>query len=225
MTQHHTAASRTAVDAAPAAHPDTQQRAAMDLVTCLQAFAAQNTNAVLAILGDAPFVANKHYPDGDLVFGGGRWRAYYHTHDMPGASDNRMHGHFHIFARPDESAAFAHVAGLAVDGHGQPLKWFTTNHWVTGEAWRPGEQLAAQTPPPEPENAHPAARWLSAMLRFGAPGFPELLNERDAALTDHRARTGQTDDEARADRTLYLLSQREIDLMDELRAALALEGD
>ncbi|RIA56867.1 DUF6969 family protein [Dichotomicrobium thermohalophilum] len=225
MRHNQAAASDTATDNPSPTPSQGQHRAAMDLVACLQSFAVQNTNAVLAILGDTPFVANKHYPEGDLVFGGGLWRAYYHAHDMPGAPDSRMHGHFHVFARPDANFGYAHVIGLAVDGNGQPLKWFTTNHWVTGEAWRPGEELAACVPPVEPEDAPPAARWLSAMLRFGAPAFPELLAERDATLAAHRARTEQSEEEARADRTLYLLSQREIDLMEELRAALALEGD
>jgi hypothetical protein len=225
MRQHHGAASQTLMESGPETHSNRQRQAAMDLIACLQTFAAQNTNAVLSILGDAPFIANKHYPAGDLVFGAARWRAYYHAHDMPGASDSRMHGHFHIFARPDEEMAFAHVIGLAVDGNGQPLKWFTTNHWVTGEAWRPGDDLAAQTPPPEPDEAHPAAQWLSAMLRFSAPTFAALLAERDAALAEHCGRTGQGEEAARADRTLYVLSERDIDLMSELRAALALEGD
>ncbi len=224
MTQHSGAASRTALDSTSATRPDLRHQAALELVACLQTLAAQNTNAVLAIIGDAPFVANKHYPAGDLVFGGGLWRAYYHAHDMPGAADRPMHGHFHIFARRDESDSFAHVAGLAVDGNGQPLKWFAVNHWVTGEAWRAGEQLAAQTPPPEPEDAHASARWLAAMLRFSAPVLPELLAERDAALARYCARTGQNADEARADRNVYLLSQREIDLRNELRAALGLQG-
>lgn len=225
MRQHREAASQTPMESAPETHCDEQRQAAMDLIACLQTFAAQNTNAVLSILGDAPFVANKHYPAGDLVFGAGRWRAYYHAHDMPGASDSRMHGHFHIFARPDEETGFAHVIGLAVDAQGQPLKWFTTNHWVTGEAWRPGHHLAAQMPPREPDDAHPAALWLSTMLRFSAPGFAALLTARDAALAEHCGQTGQGEEAARADRTLYVLSERDIDLMSELRAALALEGD
>jgi len=222
MPDHDASATETTTPPTDRTRGTAHQQAAMDLVACLQEFAARNTNAVLAILGDAPFVANRHYPDGDLVFGAGCWRAYYHGHDMPGAPDSRMHGHFHIFARPDESAAFAHVAGLAVDGHGQPLKWFTTNHWVTGEAWRPAEHLASHIPPPEPQDAEPAARWLSAMLRFGAPHFPDMLAARDAALAEHCGRTGQSEEAARADRGLYMLSEREIDLMGELSAALGL---
>lgn len=203
------------------------RQAAIDLVSCLQTFAAQNTNAVLAIIGDAPFTVNAHYPEGDLVFGGGRWRAYYHAHEMPGAPDPTAHGHFHIFARPqDAHEGFSHVVGLAVDGQGQPLRWFTTNHWVTGEAWRTSTRLGNDTPPPEREDAHPAARWLSAMLRFSAPALAALLDERDAVLTAHQSRTFQSADEARADRTLYVLSEGKIDLMGELGAALALEpGD
>jgi len=220
MTQHNAASA----EQSPRSH-SAERAAAMELVTCLQRFAARNTNAVLSILADQPFIAQKHYPDGDLVFGGGCWRAYYHAHDMPGAADSRIHGHFHIFSRPDPTSHFAHVVGLAVDGHGQPLKWFASNHWVTGEAWRPAKQLAAQMPPPETEISPAAACWLSAMLRFAGPHIEALLCERDAALAAHCAQTGCSADQARADRTLYILAQREIDLMSELRAALALEGE
>jgi len=225
MPDHHAAATETTAPG-QTTHSLSRQ-AALDLVSCLQTFATQNTNAVLAIIGDAPFTANTHYPEGDLVFGGGRWRAYYHAHEMPGAHDPAAHGHFHIFVRPrDAEEGFAHVVGLAVDGQGQPLRWFTTNHWVTGETWRTGAQLGQDMPPPEPEDAHLAARWLSAMLRFSAPALAVLLDERDAALAAHQSRTTQSEETVRADRTLYVLSEREIDLMGELSAALALEpGD
>ena len=39
-----------------------------------------------------------------------------------------------------------HLAALSLDVNGQPVRWFTTNRWVTGEHWRPAvliERLAA----------------------------------------------------------------------------------
>ena len=226
MRERDGAASQPTGNAAALTHSDGQKQAAMDLVACLKAFAAANTNAVLEIIRNKPFVANRHYPDGDLVFGAGRWRAYYHAHEMPGSAGSDSHGHFHIFARPeDPNAGFAHVAALMVDRQGQPLRWFTANHWVTGEVWREGADIAADMPPQaEAGDVDLAAHWLSAMLRLCAPTLADLLSERDTALAAYCSRTGQSDEEARADRGLYVLSEREIDLMSELSAGLALEA-
>ncbi|MEE8172364.1 MAG: hypothetical protein V3T62_05480, partial [Alphaproteobacteria bacterium] len=43
--------------------------------------------------------------------------------------------------RPDRSAwpsgddALSHIIGISMDAKGMPIRLFTTNRWVTGEAW------------------------------------------------------------------------------------------
>lgn len=207
----------------------------MDLLDCLKRFAALETNAALMALGGDVCVSWRHYPKGDLVFGDGEWRAYYHAHpvgaphDGDGAVDAKgdlaEHGHFHIFARAPGEERLAHVAALAVDSSGQPTRWFATNHWVTGEAWRDAETLARLSPATDPPGGDAAARWLGAMLRFFAPALGELLRERDRTAARLAAAKGASLPAVLADREIYVLADSAIDLAGALAAALSGEGD
>lgn len=142
-----------------------------------------------------------HYPPRDSVDRISGARYYYHSHE-PGDRAADEHGHFHIFLarralprrtrpllappagrRPRTSTV--HVAGLSIGHDGLPLRWFTTNRWVTGEYLYPAAtiaplldsfSLATADGPPLLD------RWLAALVRASATRLTALLAERDLRL-------------------------------------------
>jgi hypothetical protein len=192
------------------------------LLECIRQLGSSGSNPVLEILKDVPqFVQRQKYPQPALAFGGGRWRAYYHSHPLDGCAAEE-HGHFHLFVqqgRADGSDDWTHLAALAMDREGQPLRWFATNRWVTGGCWSKADWLRAAidalVPPTEP---HLLQRWLAAMLTLYASELSTLLEQRDAALRGWRQ--NHPADDALADRRLYELAQMPIDLVSQLASQL-----
>ena len=198
------------------------RNAARAVFGCVRSFAASASNPVLALLKEVRrFEQGRKYPQPPLAFGAGRWRAYYHSHPLAGCPAQE-HGHFHLFVLGDHSRGvpvWTHLAALAMDREGQPLRWFATNRWVTGGAW--GERdwlvhaLDALAPDEEPETLQ---RWLAAMAQLYRPELAELLEQRDAQLA--RARGGRAADELLGDRRLYELAEASIDLGLKLTSQL-----
>jgi hypothetical protein len=157
----------------------------------------------------------RHYPARDVSDAAAGTRFYYHAHTSRRCPPAE-HGHFHLFAWPDglpSGANFFHVAGLSLDAQGQALRWFTTNRWVTGEHWRPAEDIVAALPCFEVRThgrLAPVADWLSAMVRLFAPQIATLVRRRDAVMARHVARLGRE----------AALEDRRIDVVTECRASL-----
>lgn len=199
-------------------------RAAAELLACLQGFAAEHTNPVLTVLGsEARLVADRKYPQPALAFGDGGWRAYYHYHaDQPRAAAE--HGHFHLFVRAPEQAdgatRWAHLAGLGMDSQGQPVRWFAVNAWVTADAWAPRDwlirQMGALSLRPE-DDLLPA--WLTAMISSYRDLLVDLLAARDRVIAD-RAKGCMLADVLQ-DRSLYQLAATPVDLSQDLSTWLA----
>jgi hypothetical protein len=84
-----------------------------------------------------------------------------------------------------------HIVAIAVDGHGQPIRLFTTNRWVTGETWYRADDVIgmldrirlAGNPPLEYLD-----RWIAALVRLFRPEIAVLLRNRDQAIIDWRWR-------------------------------------
>lgn len=190
------------------------------MFACVRAFGQTGGNPVLAILqGVRDFELRRKYPQPAKAFAGGGWRVYYHSHPLAGPS-SREHGHFHLFAPSSvEEAQWAHLAALAMDREGQPLRWFATNRWVTGGAWcERGPLLAAidaLVPEAEPDTL---GCWLTAMLQLYREDLAGLLRARDARLAQQATAHPQQD--ALADRRLYELAQAPIDLGTKLTERL-----
>lgn len=195
--------------------------AAQELLACLQAFGEQHSNPVLDLLGgEGRLVTAQKYPDPALAFGADGWRAYYHFHPAPQAPEER--GHFHVFVRAAGSGPrqWGHLAGLGMDGEGQPLRWFAVNGWVTDDAWLPGEQLLQRLDALDPateEALLPA--WLSAMLCLHRAELAELLAARDLAFDEVAG--GRAEAEVLADRDIYQLAERPVMLAERLARVLA----
>ncbi len=100
-------------------------------------YANQGTNlARAAMAGSDTFEEMRHYPSHDVVDQAAGTRFYYHAHRSRRMPDTE-HGHFHLFVynekQPDN---YYHLAALALDARGQPLRWFTTNRWADCDAAR-----------------------------------------------------------------------------------------
>lgn len=210
------------VSARDAAQLEARYAAATDMLDALQRMAARGENPVTAALAGASTIDEwTHYPESDARDVLGRTRYYYHVHgaDERGADE---HGHFHVFLEPpadtpDDSPT--HVAGLAMDARGRLLRLFATNGWVTGETLRAASAIAPSLASFEVESASTRAdldRWVSATVRFYAPGIAALLEERDATLQAMRLRV--PDGDILEDRDLRLLAEAPVDFARDLTA-------
>ena len=208
-------------------HPvDLETRQAVELLySSLLAMGQQSTNPVLLLLGAEPaLMENQKYPQGLLQFSGGEWRAYYHCHPSSGHGRSGKHhfdgehGHFHLFMSTDATGdKWTHVIALAMDPQGQPLGWFTVNHWVTGESWVPASELTEklQSIPYDIQETL-LTRWLLAMVVLYRDQLNELLECRDKLLNENVL----AGDNILQDRSLYLLSESPIDLKIHLETIL-----
>lgn len=185
-------------------------------MTLWQATAALAANGGLLsdlLPRDGAPVQWRHYPERDAVNGplGARW--FYHCHDPArqrgelsedAGGEPAEHGHFHLFVarralprrvtplrtrRPGDRSrpSIVHIAALAIDHDGLPLRWFATNRWVTGETLYPAVALASLLPHIDfGGDDGPAAlnQWLTAMLRASAGSVAGLLAQRDAVIAE-----------------------------------------
>ena len=195
---------------------------------CLLKLAEAETNPVLQVI-DIPLVENKKYPAKFLTFNHLGWRAYYHCHPASRAGNHRFkgeHGYFHIFVRLQNKSAveeeWSHLAALAMDNMGQPLGWFTVNHWVTGEKWQDAESLSRyleSIPYNKLKNQESGKTtlvemWILSLLAVSRGKVKEVLSERDKNLS--KIQSAQKKSDLKQDKEIYLLSETPIDLMNLL---------
>jgi hypothetical protein len=91
----------------------------------------------------------------------------------------------------EEGEPWSHLVAISMDAAGRPLRFFTTNRWVTGETWYPAADVAAMLDRFVLGAVAPAPllnRWLTALLGLYRPLLVELLVARDAAVMDWRRR-------------------------------------
>lgn len=172
----------------------TRQQAAREALYCERVLAKSGSSVVAAVLGGASAVtAMTHYPPGDIFDPDSGAQAYYHAHGAGTGGDGTVgdgagdeHGHFHCFLRPDGlQGPIHHLVALGINRSGQLARLFTVNRWVTGDDWRPAEDLIALLPRFDLQLAKPdylANRWLTAVVALYRREIVSLLRERDAAL-------------------------------------------
>ena len=194
--------------------------AAESLVACLFEMAEANSNPVLQVINpDIPLEENKKYPPDLLQFSDSGWRAYYHCHPASRAGNHRFtgeHGHFHLFVQiKKEPAQWSHLAALAMDNMGQPLGWFTVNHWVTGECWGSTDVLIDKLDnipfldfykkEDRVTNYELVERWLLSFLALSIEKVKIILQQRDENLKKKQSEHGESD--VKTDKDIYLLSE------------------
>ena len=78
-----------------------------------------------------------------------------------------------------------------MDATGAPLRFFTTNRWVTGETWYPAADVAQMLDRFALGAGGPSPllnRWIAALLGLYKPQLVDLIGRRDAAVMDWRRR-------------------------------------
>lgn len=193
-----------------------QANARESLISCLLEMAEAETNPVLEIIDiNKPLEENKKYPAKLLQFNQTGWRAYYHCHPASRAGNHRFkgeHGHFHIFIRTQTiPEQWSHLVALAMDNMGQPLGWFTVNHWVTGEQWQSSETLINQLKTiPYDSQTTLVERWLLSIIAVSHEAVEAILYDRDNMIEQKQLKA--IDNDIKQDKELYLLSEAVIDL-------------
>jgi len=178
--------------------------------------AEKETNPVLQIIDiNKPLIENKKYPAGLLQFNQTGWRAYYHSHPAARAGNHHFkgeHGHFHIFVciqtNPEK---WSHLVALAMDNMGQPLGWFTVNHWVTAEEWLAAGDLTKyleNIPFDKPEIL--VERYILSLLHLSKDKINKIIFERDKIIQQKKYQIEKVD--VTQNKQLYLLSEISINM-------------
>ena len=218
-----------------------------DVVEIWRVLALTDDNVVGEILRhQGTFFQWDHYPKGDVYDRKSHAQYFYHAHSIGGRDPE--HGHFHTFMRakgmargvkpvnrPDRSAwpsgtdALSHIIGISMDAKGMPIRLFTTNRWVTGEAWYKARDVVKMiglysidhTQPSWPTN-----RWVSGMVRLFWPQIIMLVQARDMCIQAwEKQNPGQ---DVFEDRNLEVTSQAEVDIdvqIAAVKAALAVKAE
>lgn len=201
--------------------PDlTLHEAAMQAVSIPLDYARQGRNlAWAALAGLRVFDPLAHHPRRDVVDRAAGSRFFYHAHPVTGDAAGE-HGHFHLFR--EDHKGFSHLVALSLDGQGRPLRWFCTNQWVTGEAWRSARQWRPVLQGFDIQTRGrlaPVARWLRAMVRLYRDELHELLCERDAVVA-HWTGAGHARCSLFNNREVHILCSRPISLQGKVQSLL-----
>ncbi|HEV2303804.1 MAG TPA: hypothetical protein VGR91_19735 [Stellaceae bacterium] len=81
-----------------------------------------------------------------------------------------------------------HLVAIAVDPRGEPIRLFTTNRWVTGEAWYRADDVIAILDRFRIARGALCDRWLGAMLALFRREIALVLRQRDDAVMGWRRR-------------------------------------
>lgn len=189
--------------------------------------------------GQGVFYELSHYPADDVYDVDSKSQYYFHTHrGMTGE-----YGHFHTFLRADGTPdrlepikntssepwpsgidALSHLVCISMNQQGYPIGLFTTNRWVTGEAWYDAEAVIQMLDCFFIDHAHPnlaVNQWITAMFRLYKLEMVELIQMRDKKIKEWRGAHLQAD--VFEDRKLEITSYRTIDVdikINEIKQAL-----
>jgi hypothetical protein len=221
-------------------HLEQMATAGSNILECYRVLQKSSSNVVGEVLrhqGD--FFEWDHYPNGDVYDHETHSQFYYHAHPP----ENRAHiwgdehGHFHTFLRPKgmpknikpvklpdyekpegDNDALTHFVGIAMDNAGYPIRLFTTNRWVTGETWYKADDVKSLLPRFDMDLATPswpANLWVTNMIKLFQPLIEDLLNQRDAAVTNWEAEHPSIN--AYEDRSLEITSITDISVERQIK--------
>lgn len=223
--------------ALPLAQLHAMRQAGREIAESYRVLRKARLNIVGEVLRDSlnkgeTFYEFNHYPEDDVYDRESHAQYYYHAH----RSEAGEHGHFHCFLRPkgmpagvapiaylatdpwpQGDEALSHLVGIAMDGYGYPTGLFTTNRWVTAEAWYPADQVIRMVDRFVIDHAFPSLpvnRWISTMFVLFRPHIEALLRRRDETVWAWaEAHPGE---DVFEDRELDITSQMEISVDDTL---------
>ena len=211
-----------------------------DVLEVWRVLALTDDNVVGEILRhQGKFYQWDHYPKGDVYDRKTHSQFFYHAHTIGGRDPE--HGHFHTFVRtkgmacgmkpvkrPDRSAwpsgddALSHIIGISMDAKGMPIRLFTTNRWVTGEAWYKARDVVKMIALYSIDHARPSwptNRWVSGMIRLFWPQIIMLIQARDMCIQAWEQQNPGKD--VFEDRGLEVTSQADVDVNVQIAAVKA----
>lgn len=182
---------------------------------------------VARLTGGGTPAPHRHYPAGDVYDAASHAQFYWHSHRQG------EQGHIHLFQRPrgmpagtgaplvptGEPDAPCHIIAVSIGVGGVPEQLFTTNRWVTGEAWYPAEavKLMAERLRLNDSGRYGAVcRWVAGLVALYLPLIRDLLDERDAVVAERRRTCPGRD--PLEDQRLEILSSRAVNLAADWRA-------
>jgi len=207
-----------------------------DILECYRVMEKGGLNIVGEVLKDqGTFYEWNHYPDGDVFDPETFGQYYYHNHR------EGEHGHFHVFLRnggmikgtkpvpyngkekwPRGKDALCHLVAISMDDYGFPVGLFTTNRWVTAEAWYKADDVLPMLDRFEIDHAFPSwpvNRWLTGMVALFQPQICELVRQRDQVVGQWQLTHAGVD--VYEDRDLELTSALDISVDDQIAALRA----
>ncbi len=212
------------------------------ILECYRVLSKGGLNIVGELLKDqGTFYELEHYPKDDVFDDATHSQYYYHAHRR----DSSEHGHIHTFIRqpgmpegmspishdgdiawPTGDNALTHLVAVSMDGYGFPIGLFTTNRWVTGEAWYRASDIIAILDIFCIDHAYPSWPvniWLTHLLKLFRPQVEWLLMQRD--LTIERRLRDHPDIDVYEDRDLDITSFLPIDVEMQIKQVLAVMPD
>ncbi|HYD30382.1 MAG TPA: hypothetical protein VEB64_05930 [Azospirillaceae bacterium] len=218
--------------------------AAREAMTCQRVLAKTGDTIVGELLrGAGTFYEWRHYPPGDVYDAEYHAQYYYHAHPEAERPSGE-HGHFHTFLRPlgmppgvrpvpgqdvqldGENEALSHLVGIAMNRAGLPVRLFTTNRWVTGEAWYAAADVVRMLDHFIVDHARPSwpvNRWICAVVRLFRPQIVKLLAARDTEVG--RRAEGRDLEAVLEDRALEVVSEMPVSIEEQIACVdLALRG-
>ena len=217
----------------PKPEPLEMRAAGHCVLDCERVLSDGGANTVTEMLSESgEFYQWDHYPKGDIYCTDSHAQYYYHAHP-PEVRDNTWgdeHGHYHTFLRPPgfplDLAHHAivtekpvHLVAVSMGFDGRAGKLFTTNRWVTDEAWFDAGTVSRlldhfhighETP------SRLANVWLNNLLILFRPTIRTLLHARDEVLAKHAPVS--VDTHVFEDRNLEVTSIIDIDVTQQLAA-------
>lgn len=175
-----------------------------------------------------------HCPNGDVYDPASHAQYFYHAHPRAERAPGE-HGHFHAFLRGDPfepgagtcraSGPLYHLVGLSMDRDGKLVRLFTTNRWVTGEAWRPADAVVAGLDWFDVALARPSwptNRWITAVVQLFRPQIEALVRARDRIVAARQAADPQRD--VLEDRALGTVSEMWVTVPEQIMAVQRARG-
>ena len=231
----------TSLSRLPRGQLEAMLAAGEEILECYRVLRRAGLNIVGEVLrGQGDFIELNHYPDDDVFDRDSHSQYYFHAHRGLAGE----HGHFHTFLRPPGMPqgmhpiahaasepwpsgrdALSHLVAISMDAYGYPIGLFTTNRWVTDEAWYADDDVASMLTRYRIDHASPSwpvNRWISAMFVLFRPQMAALLAARDAAIAAWAAQHPSAD--VFEDRQLEVTSQLPISVEDQMARVRSLLG-
>ena len=143
---------------------------------------------------------------------------YYHDHGFSKRRPDER-GHFHVFLR-DGADRYSHLTAIAIDFRGLPVRVFSTNRWVTDEAWMPAKPLlalAARFTLVAAPGSVVLNRWITHCVRLFGPQLQWLISRRDERIAALES-PGRCARAILEDRRVEVLSECRLSLPQQIQA-------